>query len=294
MDSKDKQGILTNARYFFQWMGELFRTWFLPYHYDENDEDRPPVATEAEPDRMPKPSAPPEEPAEEPVSSVADPFAESKTQANLPEFLAFRGPMTANQVSNAVGEDRETVAAELERLVETHQVEAVDADRYKLVDSERRQILRTHPDMADWLSRLGRAQLENDVLDVIEEIGRKLPVKINAGKSVVFHLRQRKWMVWQNQEETCRVRLFGSHSREQWSTVRSLDSRARQFRRKGAHRWDGRDWVLFRWQEGSDIFAIESLLLESGREFQKHARRRRGGGRRRSRSRVSDDSPLMK
>ena len=60
--------------------------------------------------------------------------------------------------------------------------------------------------------------------------------------------------------------------------MRRLDSEGKGFRRKQPHLWDDRDWVAFRWQAGADRETIESLLLESGKEFARSLRRppRRG------------------
>jgi len=281
---------LKNIRYFFQWLGELYQTWFVPYHTDDEELEEGESAGDARPpDRMPKPSAPPE-PSEagQAVETAAEPV---ETRPSLGEFMAFRGPMSKAALAAAWGGgDAEAVERELQGLLDNYVAEDVGDGRYLLLDHERRHILRTDPRMSDWLSRLQHAQLENDALDVLEQICRELPVKITVGDSLVFHLRQRKWMVWQSRKESCRVKIFGTLSRNLYDRIRKIDRRARRFRRKEPHRWDTRDWASFRWTLGADVLAIEPLILDAGREFQKHVRRRRGGKGRRS-APMSANSP---
>ena len=252
---------LRNIRYFFQWLGEVFRTWFLPYHYNEGEE----LGT-AETEGATAPSAEAASLSTEPAQTGQEAVATASPAAkpDLAEVMAFRGAMTKTALAAVVKEDLDQVAGELDSLVASRMAEDLGDGRYLLVESERRRMLRADPRVADWLSRLQHAQLENDTLDILEELCRRLPVKITVGQSLVLHLRQRKWMVWQSREENCRARLFGTLNREQWSDLRSIDKRARRLRRKEPHRWDARDWVTFRWRVGADHFAIESLLLESG------------------------------
>jgi len=272
---------IRNIPYLFKLLGQLWHTWFLPYHYNHDDEEEEKEeAEEAEedhaPDRSPQPVPPP--PAEAvPHDETAVATEETPTKPRLCQVMAFRGPSTKMALAAMLGEDVDRVGPEVDTLVETQMIEDLGDSHYLLTSSERSLALRSDSQVADWLSRLAHPDFENDALNLIDRLGRELALKITPGQSLVFHLRQRKWMVWQSQEATCRVRLFGTLSKQQWTELRQLDERVKGFRRREPHRWDSRDWVAFRWRAGADTGTIESLLLDLGREFQKQVRHRRSG-----------------
>lgn len=285
---------LTNIKYFFKWMGELISTWFAPYHYDEEDEEKASAAENA-PDSSPKPSPPPAGETEATDGSVAygEPFdsGETSPSPDLSEIMAFRGAMTQTAMAAVMGKSRDDLTLEVESLLDYSMIEDIGDGRYLLLEHERRRILRADSNFADWLSRFQHNELEEGTLEVLEQLCRQLPVKIMAGKVLVIHLRQRKWMIWQSGEEVCRVKVFGTLSKDEWSHLRELDGRARRYRRRKDRRgWNPNDWVSFRWVVGSDSLAIESVLLEAGRTFQKNVRRRRKTRPRRQPSEASSES----
>jgi hypothetical protein len=274
---------LRDIRYFFKLLGKFWDTWFTPYHSDQEDEEEKKDAAEEAaaasdnaPDRFPKPSPPPVETTLEPGESVATAAQPEPAKPSLTHIMAFRGPMSKSALAAAMGEDVDQVGREVDVLVETAIAEDAGDGRYLLMKNERHLALRADPRVTDWLSRLRQSTLGDDALDVVDHLCRQLPVKITAGKNLVFHLRQQKWMVWQGREETCRVRVFGSLSPDQWSHIRAVDSRARRFRRRKFQEWDSRDWATFRWRAGADTCVIESVLTDVGRDFQRQVRRHRG------------------
>lgn len=285
---------LRDIKYFFMWLADVFRTWFTPYHYDdENDEE------EAKPKPKAKKPAPKKQAeAEQAAYEAASPYDESAKEGSVAyqdtpdvsEILAFRGPVNKSALCSILGKTMDEIDLELIQMAESATAEEMDDGRYVLNDSERRHVLRTDVRMSEWLSGFQSSNFENEVLDVIEQVCRQLPVKIVPGKNLAIHIKQQKWMVWQSRQEQCRVRLFGTITPEQWEQLSEVDRRARRFRSKKAHRWDSRDSVNFRWRLGADTLAIESIFIEAGREFSKRVRRRRRGAGRQSRSK-SEKSP---
>jgi hypothetical protein len=275
---------LRNIRYFFKWLAEFLYTWFTPYH--TNEEEEPAQAAEADnaPDRSPKPSPPPEEttdstyPAEQQIESIPEAAATEPTTAKsgLTHIMAFRGGMTKTAMAAILNENADQVGQEADRLVESALVEDLGDGRYLLTSNERREILRSDPRVADWLSRLQNTQFENQVLDVLDELFCQLAIKTTVGKNLVLHVRQKMWMIWQSHQETCRVRMFSRLTPEQWSQIRRVDDGAKKFRPRGPQHGGDRYSVVLRWRTGADVYAVQSVFIEIGREFQRQVKRRPG------------------
>jgi len=233
--------------------------------------EEPPVS----PDVTPEEAAGEIEPA--PASAESAPAPEGTfDQFEVLKVMAFRGCLTRESLADALNATREGVAAALQILLDEGLVEHVGDGRYLLSDVERRRILEAHEHTSPWLARLGHADLRQGVLDLFERLCRQLPIKVLAGQNLVFHLRQKKWMIWQAEEGTCFVRVFGTLRPEHRTRMRRLDRRARLSRRKEPHDWDVRDRAAFRWTAETDAAEIEALLGDVARDFLSNLRRPRG------------------
>jgi len=289
---------LRDVRYLPKLLGKFWDTWFTPYHSDEEADEEKEVAAEAAatatdyaPDRSPKPTPPALETAPETGESVSAAVEPEPAASSLTHLMAFRGAMSKPALAAAMGQDVEQVGRDVDGLMETAMAEDAGEGRYLLITSERHLTLRSDSRFGEWLSRFRQSTLEDGVLDVVDRLCRELPIKMTVGKSLVFHLRQQKWMVWQSRHETCRVRVFGSLSPDHWSRIRALDTRARRFRRRKFQEWDSRDWTTFRWRAGGDTYSLESLLADAGREFQRQVKRRRGPKRQPSAEHAPEAAP---
>jgi len=287
------QDSLNTIRAFFRWMAQSFRVWFLPYHSDENEEETAEAAqADTVPDRSPKPS-PSAEPSTSPTETTSETYPESATatesgvsteplseiQSEPARVMAFRGATTKTALAAILGQDSDQVGEALGRLLETGVVDDLGEGRYLLRSDERRQILRADQRVSDWLARLNNTQMEDEILDVLEELSRQLALRITVGKTLVLHLRQRVWMIWKSQEDSCRVRILSRLTSKQWSRIRQLDEKAKRFRGPVSQPTIGPNWVLFRWRAGADVEAVKSVLGEIGREFQQRVRHRSSRGR---------------
>jgi len=284
------QDLPNNIRYFFRWLAELWHTWFLPCHSDEEESETGAVeakAAEADnaPDRSPKPSPPAEEPtssAEAAVETYAQTETEtgapaesaSETQSPMERAMALRGVMTTMALGAVLGQDADTVSSGLARLVECGVVQDLGDGRYLLNSDERPRILRAAPQVSGWLSRLKSTQLEDEVIGVLDELFQQLALKVAVGRNLILHVRQKMWAIWEGHEGNCRVRIFGRPTPEQWAKIRRLDEGAKRFRHRGPQRSYSPDWVSFRWKLGADLAEIQTLLVEMGHEFQQRARHR--------------------
>ncbi|MCX8035541.1 MAG: hypothetical protein N3D11_00525 [Candidatus Sumerlaeia bacterium] len=284
---------LRNIAAFFRWIAEFYRTWFLPYHYDGDDEDveaektEETVAATADhaPDRSPKPSPPPEpEPAAGAATVSEAPPAEAEAAVEslaagytdrLVQAMAFRGAVSTRALSAIVGVSPEKVAELLKPLVESQKAIDLGSGRYVLAGSERKSVLRADGKIAEWLARFHHADTENRVLDAIDRLCRELPLRLYMGKDLFFQLRRRTWMLWQSGRKGCRVRLYGTLNPAQWRAVQEADHRARQFRQAGFHPYRERDCTLFLWRSEEQFSKIAAFLPESALEFLRQTKRRR-------------------
>ncbi len=284
---------LRNISAFFRWIAEFYRTWFLPYHYDGDDEDVEEektdvaaAATDVAPDRSPKPSPPEPAPTAEQTSAPetppaeTQPAAESSTEAEndcdrLVQAMALRGNVSKRALAAVLGEPPEKIADILKRLIETQKVADLGGDRYVLAGSERKSVLRADAKIAEWLARFQNADLENRVLDAIGRLCPELPLRLHMGKDLFFQLRHRPWMVWQSTRKGCRVRLYGTLNPDQWRAVQQADRRARQIRQAGFHPYRERDCTLFLWRSEEQFGKIAAFLPEAGREFLRQTKQRR-------------------
>jgi hypothetical protein len=277
---------LQNARYFFKWLGQAIHTWFTPYHSDDEEEEEEAkevaeaAASDNTPDHSPKPSPPPEETTESTYSTdyqaeTASVSTETATaKLSLAEVMAFRGSMSKQALAAVLGEEENQVGVEVERLVENGTAEDLGNGRYFLISNERRQILRSDSRVTEWLSRFQNESLENETLDVLDELFRQLPIKITVGRSLILHVRQKMWMIWQSQPDTCRVRMFSWPTPEQWQRLCHVDRGARRFHSRGGGGGGRQSSVTLRWRAGADVYSLESVLVEIGRDFMEQTRRR--------------------
>jgi len=287
------QNWLRNVRAFFGLVAQMYRIWFTPYHYDGDDEEVQEAAGGRAADASSQAVAAQPEPVHEAASAESAVAVESPpAHSRLTNLLAFRGAMGKRALAAALGQSAEQLEEDLTSLLETQIAEDAGSGRYLLADSERRSRLRADPNVADWLARLQRSDLEDDALAVLGHLCRHLPVKIKAGNKLVIHLRRSEWMIWESQPELCRVKIFGTLRSRHLAQVRKVDRRPRWFRVRRPHDWHVRDWVAFRWQAGAEISAIESLLVEAGENFLQRAPiRGRSGGRREQAPQQADSQP---
>lgn len=291
-----------NIRYFFMAIAEFFRMWFMPFHYDEDEEgeaEKKKAAgsgqdEDAAPDRSPKPSPGTEETGgagESATTAPGEPASTAPATAPSPfprlsETMAFRGAITKEALAAVRQETPDQIDSSVGELVNSYLAEDIGDGRYVLTDHERREVIRSNKQAFDWLARLDNSSFEDDVHNLIAQLCRQLPVKITPGETLMFHLRQQRWMVWRSEPGLCRVRMFGTVKGEAWDKLKQMDHGIKRYLRKEPHGWDGRDWVNFRWRTGADVFALESLLAAAGQEFYKMVRRRRRG------SKASAETPL--
>lgn len=284
---------LRNISAFFRWIAELYRTWFLPYHYDGDDEDVEEEKTDATaaaadvaPDRSPRPSPPEPAPTAEQTAAPetppaeTQPAAESSTEAEndcdrLVHAMAFRGNVSKRALAAVLGEPPEKIADILKLLIETQKVADLGGDRYVLAGGERKSALRAEAKIAEWLARFQNADMENRVLDAIGRLCPELPLRLHMGKDLFFQLRHRPWMVWQSTRKGCRVRLYGTLNPDQWRAVQQADRRAKQIREAGFHPYRERDCTLFLWRSEEQFSKIAAFLPEAGREFLRQTKQRR-------------------
>jgi len=286
------QNWLKNIRAFFRLVAEAYRIWFTPYHYDGDEEGAEEPAESAAADSSSEAAATQSEPVEETAPAESTVAVESSpAPLGLAEMLAFRGAMSKVAMAAALGQTVEQLEGEISSLLETQVIADAGNGRYVLASDERRSRLRANSHVADWLARLQRSDLEDDVLAVIDHLCGHLPVKIKPGDKLVLYLRQDRWMVWESQPEVCRVRIYGTLWSRHLPQLRKVDRRFKSFRVRRPHDWHIHDWVAFRWQAGADTGAIQSLLVELGEIFFEHTRGRGHGGGRRKQPPQQPDSP---
>jgi hypothetical protein len=362
---------LINIRGFFHWAADVFRTWFLPYHYDAGEEEEPaeetePAAAKPASKAKPRPAAAASKPGEPATGSVAgapasatpgsltlgsasavttddsvpataaaasamaaagsaaepteastgatySPYAQSAessalsessapsaptaspapsapetasappaipenafTEAEVIATMAWRGVVTRDSLAAILNATNEGTDEALSVLLDQRAIEDIGDGRYLLADTQRQRVLKADPHVSKWLANLADETLQERTLDVYEQLCRQLPIKVTAADNIVFHLRQRKWMVWQSRPGACIVKMFGTLAPEAWATVRAVDRRARRFRRRDSYHWDVRDWISFRWNARDDRLAVEKALIESGRDFSRNLKLHRG------------------